>query len=127
MNEDFSNLAPSARDVFVSYASQDAAVANSVVEALERQGIKCWIAPRGVTPGAQYADEIAGATNDAKVLVMVLSLSAVASPHVGREVERAASKQRRIIAFRTDAAPLTRALEYFLREAQWIAVPALGL
>jgi TolB-like protein/Tfp pilus assembly protein PilF len=127
MSEDSANQAGSGRDVFVSYASQDAAVAHSVVEQLERQGIKCWIAPRDVTPGSQYADEIVGAINDAKVLVMVLSQSAVASPHVGREVERAASKQRRIIAFRTDAAPLTRALEYFLSECQWIDVPALGL
>jgi TolB-like protein len=127
MTEDSTNQASAGRDVFVSYASQDAAVANSVVEALERQGIKCWIAPRDVTPGSQYADAIVGAINDAKVLVMVLSLSAVASPHVGREVERAASKQRRIIAFRTDSAPLTRALEYFLSESQWIDVPALGL
>jgi TIR domain len=46
------------KDVFVSYASQDAAVANSVVEALESQGIRCWIAPRDVTPGEFYADAI---------------------------------------------------------------------
>jgi hypothetical protein len=127
MSEESANQTATARDVFVSYASQDVAVANAVVEQLEQHGIQCWIAPRDVTPGSQYADEIVGAINDAKVLVMVLSQSAVASPHVGREVERAASKQRRIIAFRTDAAPLTRALEYFLSESQWIDVAALGL
>src|SRR6202035_2243995 len=33
------------RDVFISYASQDAAVADVVVGALERAGLKCWIAP----------------------------------------------------------------------------------
>jgi hypothetical protein len=31
-------------DVFISYASQDAAVASAVVAALERHGLKCWIA-----------------------------------------------------------------------------------
>jgi len=90
-----------------SYASQDAAIANAVVENLEKHGIKCWIAPRDVTPGSQYADDIVGAINGTKVLVLVLSEHAVASPHVGREIERAASKQRRIIGLRTDAAPLT--------------------
>src|SRR5712675_1952264 len=80
--------------VFVSHASQDAAVANAVVENLEQHGISCWIAPRNVTPGSPYADEIVGAINDAKVLVLVLSENAVASAHVGREVERAASKRR---------------------------------
>ena len=114
-------------DAFVSYASQDAAVANAVVENLEQHRVKCWIAPRDVTPGSQYADEIVGAINDAKVFVLVLSEHAVASPHVGRELERAASKRRRIVVLRTDAAPLTRSFEYFLSESQWIDVAALGM
>jgi hypothetical protein len=113
--------------VFISYASQDAAVANSVVENLERRGIKCWIAPRDVTPGSQYADEIVGAINDTQVLVLVLSENALVSPHVGREIERAASKRRRIIVLRTDAVPLIRSFEYFLSESQWIDVTALGM
>jgi adenylate cyclase len=106
--------------VFVSYASQDAAVANSVVEALETAGLRCWIAPRNVVPGSLYADEIVGAINDAEAVVLVLSEHAIASPHVGKEIERASSKRRRIITLRTDSAPLTRAFEYFLSESQWI-------
>jgi adenylate cyclase len=113
--------------VFISYASLDAAVANSIVETLEQHGIQCWIAPRDVTPGLQYADEIVTAINNAKALVLVLSENAVASSHVGREVERAASKRRGIIVLRTDAAPLTRSFEYFLSESQWIDVTALGM
>jgi TIR domain len=113
--------------VFVSYASADAAVANTMIETLERGGLRCWIAPRDVTPGAQYADAIVGAINDAKAVVLVLSSSAVASSHVRREVERAASKHKPIIGFRIDAAPLSRSLEYFLGESQWIHVPPLGM
>jgi TolB-like protein len=114
-------------DVFVSYSSQDAALADAMVAALERQGLKCWIAPRDVKPGAQYADAIVRAINEAQVLVLVLSASAVGSSHVGREVERAASKHKQIIAFRLDAAPLNPALEYFLSQSQWIDVPAFGM
>jgi TolB-like protein len=114
-------------DVFVSCASQDAAIASAVVQNLEQHGVKCWIAPRDVTPGSQYADEIVGAINRAKVLVLILSEHAIASPHVGREVERAAAKKRRIVGLRTDAAPLTRSFEYFLSESQWIDVAALGM
>jgi TolB-like protein/Flp pilus assembly protein TadD len=114
-------------DVFVSYASQDRAVANSVVENLELHGCQCWIAPRDVVPGSQYADEIVGAINETKVLVLVLSEHVAASAHVGREIERAASKRRRIIVLRIDAAPLTRSFEYFLSESQWIDVAALGM
>jgi hypothetical protein len=66
------NQGTSGRDVFVSYASQDVTVANSVVEYLEQHGIKCWIAPRDVRPGALYADAIVRAINDSKALVLVL-------------------------------------------------------
>ncbi len=88
--------------VFISYASQDAAVANALVKALEGNGIKCWIAPRDVVPGALYADEIVRAINEAQVVVLILSEQAVASSHVGKEIERASSKRRRIVALRTD-------------------------
>jgi hypothetical protein len=66
MNDDSANQTHSGSDVFVSYASQDGAVANSVVENLEQHGIKCWIARRDVKPGAQYADAIVRAINEAK-------------------------------------------------------------
>ena len=113
--------------VFISYASQDAALANSIVESLEQQGLRCWLAPRDVRPGALYADAIVAAINEAQALVLVLSGSAVTSSHVSREVERAASKRKPMIAFRIDAAPLSRALEYFLGESQWIDARALGM
>ena len=127
MTEKSTNQTSPGRDVFVSYASQDASVANSVVEALERQGSRCWIAPRDVMPGLQYADVIVGAINDAKILVLVLSQYAIDSPHVGKEIERASSKRRRIIGLRTDAAPLIRSFEYFLSQSQWIDVAVLGM
>ena len=115
------------RDVFISYASQDATVADAVVGALERAGLTCWLAPRDVVPGALYADEIVRAINEAKVVVLILSERAVASSHVGKEIERASSKRRRIVALRTDSVTLTRAFEYFLSESQWIDVGSRGI
>jgi TolB-like protein/Flp pilus assembly protein TadD len=113
--------------VFISYASQDAAVAAALVEALERHGIACWIAPRDVKAGALYADAIVRAISGAKTFILVLSESAIASSHVGKEIERASSKKRPIIALRIDAAPLTPALEYFLSESQWVEAQAGNL
>jgi TolB-like protein len=115
------------RTAFISYASQDAAVAQQVVSALEHAGLSCWIAPRDVEPGALYADEIVRAINESRVVVLVLSGHSVASAHVGKELERASSKHRRIIALRTDATPLPRAFEYFLSESQWIEVGPGGI
>lgn len=113
--------------VFISYASQDADTANQICRSLESHGITCWIAPRDVKPGAEYADAIVHAISDAKAIVLVMSAGAVASAHVGREIERAASKRKSIIAFRIDTAALNAALEYFLSQSQWIDVPALGI
>src|ERR1700689_2107154 len=110
--------------VSISYASQDVAVAEALCAALERAGVSCWIAPRDVKAGALYADAIVRAISSAKALVLVLSASAIASSHVGKEIERASSKKRPIIALRIDAAPLTPALEYFLSESQWVEAPA---
>jgi nucleotide-binding universal stress UspA family protein len=90
MTQDSPNRQLLGSDVFISYASQDAAVANSIVENLEQQGVKCWVAPRDVKPGAPYADAIIRAINEAKAMVLVLSSSATDSSHVAREVERAA-------------------------------------
>jgi TolB-like protein len=119
-------VAGSSRPVFISYASNDAAVAQKVCSALEAAGIFCWIAPRDVVPGTLYADGIVGALDESSILVLILSKDAVASAHVGRELERATSKRHPIIALRTDSAPLNRAFEYFLNQSQWIEVSAGG-
>src|ERR1700752_1050491 len=119
MTDDSPKHANAGSDVFVSYATQDAEFANGIVEALEGQGLRCWIAPRDVVPGSLYADGIVRAINGAKVFVLVLSEHAVASSHVGKEIERASSKGRPIVAVRTDGAPLTPQFEYFLSESQW--------
>jgi TolB-like protein len=112
---------------FISYASQDVAVADAIVETLERHGVTCWIAPRDVKPGAVYADAIVRAIGGAQALVLVLSQNSVASSHVGKEIERASSKRRPIIALRIDEAPLSPALEYFLSESQWVDARAKGI
>jgi TolB-like protein len=127
MTENSPNQTSSGHDVFVSYASQDVAVANSIVETLESQGVKCWLAPRDVKAGAQYADAIVRAINDAKAFVLVMSADAVGSVHVAREVERAASKRKAIVPFRIDTAALSPEFEYFLSNSQWIEVPKLGM
>ena len=53
-------------DVFISYASADTTTAHAIVATLESHGIRCWISPRDVTPGALYADEIVRAINEVR-------------------------------------------------------------
>jgi hypothetical protein len=84
------------------------------------------MASRDVKPGTVYADAIVRAINEAKALVLVLSGSAVASSHVGREVERAVLNTSRSSDFGLILRP------WILRssissESQWINVPSLGM
>src|SRR5580693_2385888 len=120
MSEDSSNQAGSGSDVFVSYASHDAVVAEKACSALEAAGFPCWIAPRNVVPGTLYAEGIVHAIDESSILVLILSEQAVASAHVGREIERAVSKRHPVVALRIDTAPLAAAFEYFLNQSQWI-------
>src|SRR6202007_1231754 len=80
----------------------------------------CWIAPRDVTPGAFYADAIVHALDASSTVVLIMSQSAAASPHILREIERASSKRHPVIALRIDRAPLPAGLEYFLNTSQWL-------
>jgi len=106
--------------VFISHASQDAATASSLCAALESAGVACWIAPRDVRPGEAYAAAIVNAINSARMLLLILGKEAVASPHVLREVERASSKRRPILAVRMDDTELPPELEYFLSVNHWL-------
>ena len=115
------------RDVFISYASPDKAVADAVCAALEAAGVTCWIAPRDVTPGEFYAESIVHALDSSKVIALVLSQHAADSNHVIREVERASSKRHPVVSFRIDASPLPAGLEYFLNTSQWLDATATGV
>ncbi|MBS0380301.1 MAG: TIR domain-containing protein [Proteobacteria bacterium] len=111
---------------FISYASADRAMADELTAYLEARGIRCWMAPRDVPPGALYADAIVRAINEARTLVLILSRHSTESRHVGKELERASSKRKAIIAVRLDDAALPPAFEYFLSESQWADVAAEG-
>lgn len=112
---------------FISYASADRSTADAVCAALEREGARCWIAPRDVTPGELYSANIVHAIDTTRVVVLVLSQHAADSAHVLREVERAASKRHPILSFRIDQAPLPEGLEYFLNSSQWLDASITGV
>ena len=57
-----------AHEVFVSYSTKDKPVADAVVTGLESNGIRCWFAPRDVTPGTSWGHAIADAIEANKQL-----------------------------------------------------------
>ena len=112
-----------AQQVFISYASADKAIADSICGTLENAGVSCWIAPRNIEAGVDYPTAIVEAVSSARAFVLILTEHAAASPHVLSEVGHAFSGKKRIIPFRIWQQPLPEDLEYFLSLTQWLDAP----
>jgi hypothetical protein len=109
-----------AHDVFISYSVKDATAAQMICAALESNGIPCWIGPRDVPAGGNYADSITQAIRQSKAMLLVFSEHADASVHVTREVDAAVNLRMPLIPVRiADVAP-GDAMKYFLSLTQWL-------
>lgn len=107
-------------DVFVSYSHKDKPVADAVVADLENKGVRCWFAPRDMTPGTSWGDAIIGAIEASKIMVVILSANSNQSRQVVREVERAVANGVIIIPFRIEKIDPTGAMAYFLSTEHWL-------
>ena len=108
-------------DVFICYSSRDKPVADAVCAVLEAEGVRCWIAPRDILPGADWGESIIDAINDARAMVLIFSSNAnAAQSQIKREVERAVNKGIPVIPFRIENVMPTKSLEYFLSTPHWL-------
>lgn len=109
-----------AHDVFISYAEEDKITADAVCATLETAGIRCWIAPRDVLPGEDYAAALVRAIEESSHLVLLLSSHSNESSHVKNEVERATDKNIPILPFRIEDVRPSRSMELFISRTQWL-------
>lgn len=109
-----------AHDVFVSYSHKDKPVADAVVAGMENRGIRCWFAPRDITPGSSWGEAIINAIEDSSIMVIILSGNSNRSSQVVREVERAVANNVIIIPFRIENIDPTGAMAYFLSTEHWL-------
>lgn len=87
---------------------------------LEKESIRCWIAPRDIVPGADYGEAIIKAISLCKIMIVIFTLNANESKFVKKEVERAVSKGAIIIPVRLEDITPTSAMEFFLSSAHWL-------
>jgi len=109
-----------AHHVFISVSSQDRQTGDAVCAVLEAHGIRCWMAPRDIAPGEEWAESIIDAINDAHCMVLVFSGHANTSPQIRREVERAVNKGIPIHPLRIEDVQPSKTLEYFISTPQWL-------
>lgn len=107
-------------DVFISYSSKDKTTADAACNALESAGIRCWIAPRDIRAGIEYAAGIMEGIDTCRLMVLIFSANANASPQIHREIERAVSKGLTIIPLRIEEIAPTKAMEYYLGSIHWL-------
>ena len=108
------------RDIFISHSSKDNKLASELCEYLEANGKSCFIAPRDIRYGKEYAEEIVDGIDDSKAMILLLSEQSNQSPHVLREVERAVSKSIPILIYKLENVELSKSMEYFLMAHQWL-------
>jgi hypothetical protein len=109
-----------AHDVFISHSAHNREVADAICDALEKTGIRCWVAPRDVRPGRSFPGEITRAIQQSKVMVMVFSSHSNNSEQVLREIQLATDSRLVIIRFRIEDVALTDDLRYFLSSPHWL-------
>ena len=109
-----------AHDVFISYSAKNKTIADAVCATLESHGIRCWIAPRDVVPGMEWGECIIEAIEQARIMVLIFTADANASPQIRREVERAVNHGVAILPLRIENVMPGRALEYFIGNVHWL-------
>ncbi|HMJ60635.1 MAG TPA: toll/interleukin-1 receptor domain-containing protein [Bryobacteraceae bacterium] len=109
-----------ARDVFISYQSSDKECADRVCEALEQQSISCWIAPRDIPIGAEWAAAIVEGLQRCHSFVVILSSNSTSTRQIAREAELADNHKLPIFTLRIEDVEPPPGLLYFLGNVQWV-------
>jgi len=107
-------------DVFISYSSKDKKWADAACAVLEKHRIRCWVAPRDITPGTEWGAAIISGMDASKIMVLIFSAHANESAQVRREVERAISKGLVVLPFRVENINPAGAMEYALSNTHWL-------
>lgn len=109
-------IAHDTKEVFLSYSTKNSNEAAFVCKKIETAGMRCWIAPRDLLAGTNFADNIETALNNAKLLILILSRESANSPWVEGEVNTAFSSGMPILVYQIDDVRPSGALKVMLEK-----------
>lgn len=107
-------------DIFISYSTSDALVAEAAKHFLESKGIRCWKAPESIAPGEIWEEAITNAIQASSGMLLIWSSKSQSSPQVNRELSIAARSQRVIFPLRIEAIEPEGTFAYYLTNTHWI-------
>ena len=100
--------------IFISHSSKDSETATIICDALESNGMKCWIAPRDIPYGKEWAGEISKAIMNSSAFLFLSSGNSNQSGQVSREIQLAIENQVPIIPIRLDGSEYSDTNKYYL-------------
>ena len=92
-------------DVFISYASPNFDAAIEIRDHFEDNGLKCWMAPRNITAGRHWTEDIMLGIIASKILVLVYSID---------------SHNKTILTYNTDITIPKGEMEQLIGSRQWL-------
>src|SRR5262245_4797104 len=107
-------------DVFVSYSRQDNDKVLALTRKLRDAGVSMWMDVRNIDGAAMWGEEIVNAVANSKVLLLLVSKSAVNSPNVVKEVLLASERRGHILPVDLEPTEIPGSLKYALAGIQHI-------
>jgi len=108
------------KDVFISYCTRNSDLAQYFCSLIEGGGITCWIAPRDIPSGGDWAENIVKGLSDCSLVAFLVSEDSVASKEVAKEIGLANSFQKDLLQVRLENTSLPPAMLYHLSNKQWV-------
>ncbi|MBW2309163.1 MAG: PD40 domain-containing protein [Deltaproteobacteria bacterium] len=107
-------------NVFISYSHKDNVIADTVVASLERNGVRCWYAPRDINPSDDWGDAISKAIEKSEIFLIIFSGSSNQSRHVLDELILAIDEEVPVFPFRVENLEPKGAMRLHLSSRHWL-------
>lgn len=108
------------KKVFISHSSKDKVIADQICNTIENNGIGCWIAPRDIPYGNEWAGEITKALRQASICIFLFSKNSNQSKQVAKEIQLAIDNEVVIIPIRVENVEMNDVLTYYLATMHWL-------
>ena len=107
-----------AEEVFISYGSPDRDRIQDLISRLRQAGVTVWIDEAGIEGAAMWSEEIVGAINNCKVLILAISPNSTKSKNVVRELALASEEEKTILPVFLEPTDIPESMKYQLAGIQ---------
>jgi len=100
---------------------------SQICSALEKGGIRCWMAPRDIQPGRVYSGAITEAIGEARVALLIVTPYLNDSMYVVSELAQAMKMNLPIVPLRVEQVKLSSEISFYVDAFQWLDVAGMAI